>query len=301
MPAAASPAALGMQCADDLLRPDEDRARRGGRRRRGLQFRHRPGGLEPCRRPEEEPDRRAQRQQDVDLPAGGRPGRVAGSRADEHALRGPQDGSAEDARPRAGDRRSGGAVPAPGQGRRQGRPGGRHALPGTGLPLPRPGRRPQHPPVAEVSGHGQAGPRAGVAARGDGEGPRLRSGGRGPHLVPHAGALSRATTARWWRSRATCAVLHAVARDTLLAADAPRRLAGGRHHGRHVPGQHARADPRASFPTASSTWASASRTPWPWPPAWPRPGCGPSSISTAPSCSGATTRSSRRSRCRTCR
>ncbi len=37
----------------------------------------------------------------------------------------------------------------------------------------------------------------------------------------------------------------AVARDTLLEEMAPRRLAGGRHHGRHVPGQHARADPRS--------------------------------------------------------
>ena len=36
----------------------------------------------------------------------------------------------------------------------------------------------------------------------------------------------------------------AAVRDTLLAEMAPRRLAGGRHHGRHVPGQHARADPR---------------------------------------------------------
>ena len=56
-----------------------------------------------------------------------------------------------------------------------------------------------------------------------------------------------------------------------------------------------------NFPTASSTSASANRTRWPWPPAWPRPGSGPWWISTARSCNGATTRSSRRSRSRTCR
>ena len=80
----------------------------------------------------------------------------------------------------------------------------------------------------------------------------------------------------------------------MLAADAGRSARGG-HHRRHVPGQHAGADPRRSFPIASSTWAFASRTPWPSPPAWPRPACGRSSTSTARSCSGATTRSSRKS------
>ena len=95
--------------------------------------------------------------------------------------------------------RSGGAVPQPGQGGDQGRPGGRHVLRGAGLPLHRPGRRPQHPPIAEVPGHGPPGPGAGAAARGHGEGARLPAGRRGPHHLPHPGALLAATTARWCR------------------------------------------------------------------------------------------------------
>ena len=66
----------------------------------------------------------------------------------------------------------------------QGRPAGRHVLRGPRLPLHRAGRRPQHPPVAEVSEHGAAGPRAGAAARGDREGARLPAGRRRPDHVP---------------------------------------------------------------------------------------------------------------------
>jgi 1-deoxy-D-xylulose-5-phosphate synthase len=58
--------------------------------------------------------------------------------------------------------------------------------------------------------------------------------------------------------------------------------------------------PSAS-PSASTTPASPSSTPSRWRPAWRRAACVPSPRSTRPSCSAATTRSSRRSRCRTCR
>ena len=50
--------ALGMKCGDELVEPDRTAQRRGRHRRRRLQFRHRPGGHEPCRRAEEEPRRR---------------------------------------------------------------------------------------------------------------------------------------------------------------------------------------------------------------------------------------------------
>ena len=53
-------------------------------------------------------------------------------------------------------------------------------------------------------------------------------------------------------------------------------------------------------PIVSSIPAFASRTPWPLPPARPRPACGRSSTSTARFCSAATTRFSKRCRCRTC-
>ena len=60
--------------------------------------------------------------------------------------------------------------------------------------------------------------------------------------------------------------------------------------------------PRTTSPTASSTSASANRTPSPSPPAWPRPGMRPIvDIYSHLPAAHRSTRSSRKWRCRTCR
>ena len=60
------------------------------------------------------------------------------------------------------------------------------------------------------------------------------------------------------------AALHGRRPRYAAGRNAPRGLAGGRHHRGHVPGEHARADPRGVPRVASSTWAFASRTRSPW-------------------------------------
>ncbi len=68
--------ALGLKCGDDLLPGQARSPRRGRHRRRGLPLGHRLRGHEQRRRLEEEAARRPERQQDVDLPARRRPGRI---------------------------------------------------------------------------------------------------------------------------------------------------------------------------------------------------------------------------------
>ena len=78
----------------------------------------------------------------------------------EPVLHRAEERSAQDAQQGAAARRSGRAVPGPGQGSDQGRPARRHAVRGARLPLHRPGRRPQHSAAAQVSGDGQGRRRA---------------------------------------------------------------------------------------------------------------------------------------------
>ena len=142
----------------------------------------------------------------------------------------------------------------------------------------------------------------GAAARGDREGARLPAGRRRPGVLPHAGPVRPRTTngvVSFKKSSSQAVHRRRPRRD--LRRRCRRNPQRHRDDRRHVPGQQARAGPRRRSPTGSSTPASASRTPWPSPPAWPRPACGRSSTSTARSCSGATTRSSRKWPCRTCR
>ena len=79
--------ALGLKIGDDLLGPARAAQRRGHRRRR-VSLGHRLRGAEQRRRPEEEAAGHPQRQQDVDLPAGRRPGRLPRPAADDPSYTG---------------------------------------------------------------------------------------------------------------------------------------------------------------------------------------------------------------------
>ncbi len=241
-----------------------------------------------------------QRQQDVDLPARRRPGRVSRPAAHEPALHGTEERSAQGAQQGAAARRSGRALLW------QVKESIKAGLHG-GMLFEELGFRYMGPidghnirPAAQVPGAGQ--------------------GRRGPvllHVVTKRGTASsrppktRSTSTRPRRSparpTASCRSRRARRRPT-PTSPAERSPTAMRANPRVTvmtaamcQGNKLEAGPRATSPTASSTPASASRTPWPLPPARPRPGCGRSSTSTARSCSAATTRSSRKSPCRTCR
>ena len=79
------------------------------------------------------------------------------------------------------------------------------------------------------------------------------------------------------------------------------RAGRGAHRGDVRTATNSEPHPRPISPTGSSIPASAKPMRSPLPAGWPSPACGRSSISTARSCSGASTRSSRKSPCRTCR
>ena len=187
------------------------------------------------------------------------------------------------------------------QGRRQGRAAGRNDFRGPRFPLHRPGRRAQHPPIAEVSGHGAERAGASAAARRDRKGSWLPARRGRPHGLSRAGAVPAGKRLR--------GAAQEVLRPTVVHAAGSRCHLGRKcapiPKWRSSPPPCARATcssrSATSFPSGSSTWAFASRMPWPWPPGWPRPVCGRSSTSTAPSCSAVTTRFSRRCRCKTCR
>ena len=152
--------------------------------------RHRLRGDEQRRRAEEEAAGHPERQQDVDLPARRRRGRVSRPPADDSVLHRAEERSRQ---------RCSNKVPLVGdpverflradQGSGQGRPARRHAVRGAGLPLHRPDRRPQHSAAAQVpeDGQGRRGP--GAAARGDREGARLPAGRGRSGDLPHAGAV----------------------------------------------------------------------------------------------------------------
>ena len=77
--------ALGLKSGDELLRASRA-AQRGGDRRRRVSLGHRLRGDEQRRRTEEEAAGHSERQQDVDLPARRRPGRISRPAADESVL-----------------------------------------------------------------------------------------------------------------------------------------------------------------------------------------------------------------------
>ena len=112
-------------------------------RRRRLALRHRLRGLQQRRRPEEEVPGHPQRQQDVDLPARRRPGRLPRPGPDvQHLQRLEQARQVAPAHDPPG-RRAGRALAPAVQGRDQGVAPPRDALRGAGLRLPRPDRRPR--------------------------------------------------------------------------------------------------------------------------------------------------------------
>ena len=172
-------------------------------------------------------------------------------------------------------RRSGRAVPLADQGRHQGRPARRHVLRGPGLPLHRAGRRAQHPPVAEVPGHGPASFKGPVllhvvTEKGHGfqpaaedptsfhaPAPFARSNGA---VVANSKRPIRRPTPK---SSATRSMHRMRTNPKVVAITAA--MCQGTCSNRSA----------TSFPSGSSTWASANRTPWPSPPGWPRPACGP--------------------------
>ncbi len=91
--------ALGLKCGDDLVRPDEDRhvvaVIGDGAFPSGIVFEamNNAGGLK------KNLHRHPQRQQDVDLPARRRAGRLPRPAADEPVLHRPEERGPEDARP----------------------------------------------------------------------------------------------------------------------------------------------------------------------------------------------------------
>ena len=154
---------------------------------------------------------------------------------------------------------------------------------------------------AELPGTGQRGQGPGAAARLHRKGARLQAGLRRSGPLPHAARLSAATTtAKSSRSRrARTPAYTDLASDAILRGDAPR-LARDRADGRHVRREQAAKNPRrvsravlrhGNLRGARRRVRGGNGE---------RRACGRSSTSTARSCSAATTRSSRKSRCRIC-
>ena len=293
--------ALGLKVGDDLL--GQHRPPRGRRhRRRRLALRHRLRGVQPRQRPEEEAAGHPERQQDVDLPARRRPGRLPRPRR--------MTGLYNDWNKRVEP-----ALAHHPPGRRTGR---------SALEQFKTRSRPSSTTACSsrnwasstsgpIDGHDLHGlrkilrdlkhaDRSGVAPRPDQQGARLRAGRRGPGQVhtPPAVSASRAGPEGRAAQERRRPGLHR-RRQRRAARGHAGRPQGRRDHRRHVRGEQAAEGPRDLPRRSSSTSASARATRWPSPPAWPRPACGRSSTSTARSSSAASTRSSRKSASRTCR
>ena len=154
--------------------------------------------------------------------------------------------------------------------------------------------------LADLPRSSQGPGRPGALARFDQQGARLRAGGQRPGQVSCAGSLSE----RGHRSRPAQDLvephLHRCRQLGLVRGMPPRSEGRGDHRG-HVRGEQAAENSRRLSRSSSSMWASAKATPSRSPPASPRAAPGRSSTSTARFFSGLTTRSSRKSRSRTCR
>ena len=185
----ASRPALGLKLGDEMRRPT--RPPRGRRhRRRRLSLGHRLRGVQPRQRAEEEAPGHPQRQQDVDLPARRRAGRVSRPLPHVHALhRLEQARSNAPAQHPPGRRTCRALVPAV-QGRDQGRRcttacSSRSWASATSGPIDGHDLEPAAQLLDLVKDDG----RAGAAARPDQQGAWLRAGREGPGQVPRAGPV----------------------------------------------------------------------------------------------------------------
>ena len=206
---------------------------------------------------------------------------------------------AEAAQPCAGGRRADGAIHLAGEGRGQGRLAGRHALRGPGLPLRRPRRRPQHPPTAKVSGHGAARskvrccctllPKRDMASN---RRPTTR-----PPSTPPSPSRAKNGSSVAMKGAAAVAIRKSSANSL---AQILKRSRVAVITAAMCQGHDARADPRG-FPDHFFDVGICESHAVAFAAGLAKTGLRPMVTSTAPSCSGATTRSSRKSPCRTCR